>query len=272
MSLGALEVGCGCGKLVQSELGKVVARIKKEKVVSFMKLQNIAGLGVLMSAAIGMLGASSAQAQIYMATGSSSGAAVDAQATFTYDSTANTLTIVLVNLEQNTGQSGQAISGLLFDGLTTGAPLFGTGQLMTVTQNAAPVFGADTAGDLTHWAYSSGGGITTLSGGQPDQMIFGTPGADGKYHLNGNGMGVENFDPYVYLSGTFVISNATVTAISDVKFVFGTPDATITGTPVPPSVPEASTVFAGALMLLPLGVGAIRALRKEKALEPAKVS
>jgi hypothetical protein len=37
------------------------------------------------------------------------------------------------------------------------------------------------------------------------------------------------------------------------------------GTPVPVPVPEASTVMAGALMLLPFGIGAIRSLRKERA-------
>lgn len=225
---------------------------------------------MLMSAAIGMLGVSSAHAQIFIGTGTSAGQPVDAQATFSYNSSADVLTIILVNLEQNTGQSGQAISGLEFNGLTGGSSLFGTGQLMTVTQNSAPAFGADTPGDLTHWAFQSGGGITTLSGGQPNQMIFGTPGADGKYHLNGNGTGVENFNSYVYVTGTFVISNATVTTISDVQFTFGTPDATIDGHPVP--TPEASTVIAGALMLVPLGVGAIRALRKEKGLAPARIS
>jgi hypothetical protein len=35
--------------------------------------------------------------------------------------------------------------------------------------------------------------------------------------------------------------------------------------PVPVPVPEASTVLAGALMLLPFGIGAIRSLRKERA-------
>jgi len=35
--------------------------------------------------------------------------------------------------------------------------------------------------------------------------------------------------------------------------------------PVPAPVPEASTVMAGALMLLPFGIGAIRSLRKERA-------
>lgn len=34
--------------------------------------------------------------------------------------------------------------------------------------------------------------------------------------------------------------------------------------PIPAPVPEASTVMAGALMLLPLGIGALRALRKER--------
>jgi hypothetical protein len=34
--------------------------------------------------------------------------------------------------------------------------------------------------------------------------------------------------------------------------------------PVPVPVPEASTVLAGALMLLPFGIGAVRSLRKER--------
>jgi hypothetical protein len=230
-----------------------------------MKLISEAKLIALVTAAVVALALSSAQAQItFGATGTSSGAPVDAQATFTYSSSADTLTIILVNLEQDTGQSGQAISGLAFDGLVTTAPLFGTGQLVTVSQGAAPSFGADTSGDLTRWGYGNGG-ITALTGTQPEQMIFGTPGSDGDYHLNGNGNGVENFDPYVYVSGTFVISNATVSTISDVRFTFGTPDAALAGTLIPSApVPEASTVVAGALMLLPLGVGAIRALRKER--------
>lgn len=36
------------------------------------------------------------------------------------------------------------------------------------------------------------------------------------------------------------------------------------GQPVPVPVPEASTILAGALMVLPLGVGAFRALRRER--------
>jgi len=42
-------------------------------------------------------------------------------------------------------------------------------------------------------------------------------------------------------------------------------NATGTSIPVPAPVPEASTVMAGALMLLPFGIGAIRSLRKERA-------
>jgi len=46
---------------------------------------------------------------------------------------------------------------------------------------------------------------------------------------------------------------------------FTTPSPTAyTGTITPAPVPEASTVVAGALMLLPLGIGAIRAVRKDR--------
>jgi hypothetical protein len=40
--------------------------------------------------------------------------------------------------------------------------------------------------------------------------------------------------------------------------------ANVNPTLAPAAVPEASTVMAGALMLLPLGIGAIRAVRKER--------
>jgi hypothetical protein len=36
------------------------------------------------------------------------------------------------------------------------------------------------------------------------------------------------------------------------------------GTPIPVPVPEASTIAAGALMLLPFGIGAVRSLRRER--------
>jgi hypothetical protein len=44
--------------------------------------------------------------------------------------------------------------------------------------------------------------------------------------------------------------------------------------PVPATcpVPEASTLMAGAMMLLPLGIGALRAVRKAKSCVPAKES
>ena len=45
---------------------------------------------------------------------------------------------------------------------------------------------------------------------------------------------------------------------------WGDNPGTVGATPIPVPVPEASTVVAGALMLLPFGIGAIRSLRKER--------
>jgi hypothetical protein len=71
-------------------------------------------------------------------------------------------------------------------------------------------------------------------------------------------------------SATFTLTSSlftTSSTISDVDILFGTgPDAVIGATqpPTPPSVPEPTTVFAGAMLLLPFGIGAIRALRKDR--------
>ena len=247
-----------------------------------MKLQNITGLGMLMSAAIGMFGVSSAQAQVFQATGSAGGNPVDATASFTLGN--GTLTLVIVNMESAAGfiSSGQAISGISFSGLTgTTTMTSGTGDLIDINPDGSITQVANSANDLqssaygdgVHWHVSGTDSMTSLGGGQPEMMIYGAPNGSGDYpNING---GVGNFNPYVEETATFVLSNQNIglqTIISGVSFTFGTPDGTLPGTPVPPSVPEASTVFAGALMLLPLGVGTIRALRKEKALAPAKIS
>lgn len=47
-----------------------------------------------------------------------------------------------------------------------------------------------------------------------------------------------------------------------ISWAAGNPGGSLVPDPTP--VPEASTVMAGALMLLPLGIGAVRALRKER--------
>ena len=223
-----------------------------------------------------------ANAQIYSYTFSASGTPgggnpqSSAEATFTFNDSTHTETIVIQNLQTGNGFSSQAISGLSFDDGISGTSVYegGTGQLIDIAANGTYTFGSDSQNDLTHWDFSGSGGLTTLTSAKPNQMIIAGPGGS-TYTLNGNGNGFSQFDDYTYLSGTFVVSNADIKAgttlsLSDVRFAFGTgPDGYLCGTPGAP-VPESSTVVAGLLMLLPLGIGTIRALRKERI--PAKIS
>lgn len=67
------------------------------------------------------------------------------------------------------------------------------------------------------------------------------------------------------LSGTVSLVSAFLPTLGDATGNDGAPDvAWASGDEVAVPVPEASTVMAGALMLLPLGIGAIRAVRKER--------
>ena len=63
----------------------------------------------------------------------------------------------------------------------------------------------------------------------------------------------------------FVLSgfNGNLNGLTDVSFQYGTAlnEPNITGTT---PVPEASTVIAGALLLLPLGASALRILRRNR--------
>ena len=92
--------------------------------------------------------------------------------------------------------------------------------------------------------------------------------------LSGIGSGTVNWS-YILEPNSAVYSD-TVSFTSDYGPTLGTASANDGGVswstanagstlvPVPAPVPEASTVMAGALMLLPFGIGAVRSLRKER--------
>jgi hypothetical protein len=87
-------------------------------------------------------------------------------------------------------------------------------------------------------------------GGAPINMIIGPPGPGGNYS-NGNASVVDgHFSPYINGTGTFVISDAAITAgtvITAVTFDFGTgPDTFLPGTLVP--LPPAALLFGTALV------------------------
>jgi hypothetical protein len=207
-----------------------------------------------------VLGPSSAKANTFtFSTGTvgSGDNARDASATVTTN--AGSITVLLTN---NIGgadlrASGQALSDFHFV-LSVGpgaVSMTGTGNTETLT--GTPVTATQVGStSLTHWVVSnpSGGTVnmTTLSGGQPNQMIIGAPDASGAY-TNGNN-GLKNFNDYVNTTGSFTITAPNVTTgttidAASVTFSFGTgPDSIVSAVPEPGPL-----LGAGVVTLLGLG-------------------
>jgi hypothetical protein len=121
------------------------------------------------------------------------------------------------------------------------------------------------------WELQSSG-LTGLVGGAKEGLVandFILP--PGNSLSNNNGHSPYFGDEMIFTldySGTLDLKD-----IDHVQFEYGTGgNVTIPGAPGPTPVPESSTVFAGALMLLPLGAATVRALRKEKKPAPVKIS
>lgn len=188
---------------------------------------------------------------------------VDASATFTMGT--DGLTLVLTDLLQNPKSSGQTISGISFAvSGAVGSPSLTSamGPLSTINSGGTYTIPSGSS-PLTHWGTTvSPDGTTTLTGGQPYQLIVGPDSAGGftgagKYSNANNGF--DNFNPYVLGSATFdiflsgVLSNS---KISDVVFQFGTqagsnlvtgvcsvgcPNTSLPATPLPASLPLLAT-------------------------------
>jgi hypothetical protein len=240
-----------------------------------MKLQKIAGLGMLMSAAIGMLGVSSAQAQVtFTGTGVAAGDGENVAASATFNNVGGRLVLTLINTYTgSTFGNADTLTGVFFNGasgLTIANEQYAAGDVVYnfPTLPGTTISSPTTITPTENWAFTTIGGqsgIDGLQGGPANGIISAgfnpVPLHDG--FTNGS------HNPYVQDELIFTFTTAlSLSSISDVNFLFGTQadtSDTIPGNGNSTPVPEASTVMAGALMLLPLGVGAIRALRKERA-------
>jgi hypothetical protein len=93
---------------------------------------------------------------------------------------------------------------------------------------------------------------------------YGSNAPLGAYNVNGIINFVSNGSLDVALTGT---NNFFVVGTSDTSYGGNSgsiQDGGAYNAPILAPVPEANTIVAGALMLLPLGIGAIRAIRKER--------
>jgi hypothetical protein len=200
--------------------------------------------------------------------------AVDASATFT--TSANTLTITLTDLLANPKDVGQLLSDLLFT--TNGGSLTGSTQTaassseVTVAGNGSftgptPISGVATVG----WPYAvnsaTSGTLDVLAAGGagPAHLIIGPPGGGGTYSAaNGSIAGNGPHNPFLFESATFTITGSGITAdttITSATFSFGT-TAGVTVPGVPGFVPEPSSLV---LALCGLGVvGLARSYRSRR--------
>lgn len=195
-----------------------------------------------------LLSAGSASATSYTVSNSS----VSAEADFSLSS--GSLSLTLSNLKGNPTSAAQLISGIKFD--VAGSSLSGSGNLTTANSGeisdittSGPNSGSYTAGTsdiLTRWeaTYSAATiHLTTLTGGQPNELIIG-PDDSGNFDPTLGGLysnansSINNFNSSVLGSATFDITIPGLTSasqISGVVFEFGTgPDSTI-------SVPDGGT-------------------------------
>lgn len=230
--------------------------------------------------AVAAMATTGARAQLFTGSSTTGGSAISASATISLVSPGE-LELVLVNTE-DVSAGGYAVSvadtlyGIVLDGnvnitsiVSAYAP---SGDVAWTLNNNPPTSTTLGANTTLPWAIYHNGVSGAENGGNgknglvPNGLNFTSGNED-----NVNGFSSSNHNPayaneaifFLDYSGTY-----SSTSISNVVFSYGTDGAsTMNGTPTPnSSVPEASTIMAGALMLLPLGIGTIRALRRERRL------
>lgn len=192
--------------------------------------------------------------------------AIDGRATFTFGD--NSLEIFIENLIVNPTSSSQSISGINFeiDGSPTGMNFVsGTGTIIEIFSGGS--YSPTGATSTTRWDLNSNNGIWTLTGGQPDELIVGAPGANNTYNNANNS--IKNRNPHLFKEATFLINFgsgvSSSSMVSNVVFLYGTD-----GDPITAVVPEPSTIAMTCLGLLaPLGVAGVRRWRRRALVELA---
>jgi hypothetical protein len=194
----------------------------------------------------------------------SGGNPVDATATFT--TSANVITVVVNNLEMNPKTVAQNISDLFFTvstGQKTGSidQTHSSGTSRTVNGNGS--FTDSGSVSPSHWSLQTSGSqlhLNDLTAGQPIQTILGSPGSGGYTNANSSIKGNGPHNPFLFGPVTFTLDVTGVTAnsnITAVTFSFGTEAGdNVSGVS---AVPEpGSIVLAGSALAIMGVVGVVR--------------
>jgi MYXO-CTERM domain-containing protein len=196
------------------------------------------------------------------------GGPVDAMATFT--TSANTLSIVLTNLQANPTDVAQLLSDLSFTvgngGTLTGATLASSSaQEITVAADGSFTLGSAVATGWVPTLSGTSGSLDDLAAGGagPTHLIIGPPGPGGTdSNANGSIAGNKAHNPFLNNFATFSISGSGITAdttITSATFSFGTTSGIdVTGVSAGPE--PSSAVLAG----IGVGILSLIALRRRR--------
>ena len=248
-----------------------IVMLSKEKSMSSIKTVVLAGLIIFAAT-----GVAQAVPFTFNASDGSGDDAVSATATITPG--AGQLTVVLTNTLPDPRSAGNLLSDIsltlnTLPGVITLASQLGS--LIDINVSAGGTFTSH-SGDPTHWDVELTGPLvihlTTLTGGQPENLIIGPPDSDtGRYdHANSS---VDNFNPSIQGTGTFVINATGVTSntiVTAAVFSFGTSDTErlVTGVPdvTPTAVPQPMTLLllgSGFIGIVGLGRSTARSRKTE---------
>lgn len=228
--------------------------------------KNIITKSLLLGAAVGMLAQSSYATITYTSAGTTvGGAPVSATADISISGT--TMTVKLTDLYADPASVGSVLNGITVNVAgATGAINLAANAANTVDlSSGSPVYGSATGATVaSEFTLSSAGSAITLSSlgaTGPDYLIIGPAG----YGSANGSIQSGPHNPFILQTATFFFTLTGAGSFSEsnlgaLTFLFGTSSDSSTSTHT--SVPEPSTVVAGALLLLPLGFSAVRVLRK----------
>ena len=195
--------------------------------------------------------------------GATGNAGTDVNATATFTTGANTVTVVLTNVLADPRSVSQLISGVFFtvSGTASGGGLQTTNVSFV---NVADHGSFSTSAGSTTWLLSNAGAafhLDVLPGpaSGPANLVIGPPGPDGTYgNANGSIGGNRPHNPFISQTVTFTLALAGVTSattITDVAISFGTTPSTI-------PIPAAAWLFVSGLIAI-VGIARRKSLRGE---------